>query len=98
LLKMMFAPTPSWIKKVEKTGKPAQATVLSGLNDIFKGISGNQGRDGRLDIEVEVQPIDETPFKVKMQWCLGTALGEMVEPGLYVNGRYHPMISREFSS
>lgn len=78
MFKMMFAPTPSWIKKVVKTGKPAQAPVLSGLNGSFKGIGGNQGRDGRLEREVEVQPIDETPFKVKMQCRLVTALGEMV--------------------
>jgi hypothetical protein len=52
MFKMMFAPTPSWIEKVEKTGKPAQATLFSSPNDMFKGISCYQGRE---TYRVEVQ-------------------------------------------
>ena len=51
MFKMMFAPTPCWIEKVEKTGKLAQATLFSSPNDMFKGISCYQGRDGWPDIQ-----------------------------------------------
>jgi hypothetical protein len=88
MFRMMFAPTPRWLKQVETSGRDAKAAVISDPKQILKGVAGYQGRDGWLDVEVEVHPPDEIPFKGKMKCRLSTALGGMLEPGMQVNVRY----------
>ena len=90
MLKMMFSVSPRWLKDVEKNGKLALAEVLSDTQQILKGVAGYQGRDGWIDVEVEVFPPDEIQFKAKMKTHLSTALGGMLAPGLRVNVRYDP--------
>ncbi len=90
MFKMMFSPSPSWLKDVEKHGRQASAVVLSDPKQILKGVSGYQGRDGWIEVEVDVHPTDEASFKEKMKTRLSTALGGMLEPGMRVNVRYDP--------
>ena len=85
MLKMMFSPTPGWIKDVEKNGNPAQAVVLSNPQDLVKGIGGYQGRDGWIDVQVEVHPATGAVYQAKMKCRFSTALGGMLAPGLKVN-------------
>jgi hypothetical protein len=88
MLKMMFTPAPGWKKDVETNGKQARAAVISDPRELIKGIGGYQGRDGWLDVEVEVKPNDEVPFHGKMKCLFSTAIGGMLAPGLSVNVRY----------
>jgi len=95
MLKMMLSPAPSWKKDVEKNGKQAQAIVISDPRDLVKGIGGYQGRDGWLDVEVDVKPDNEASFRGKMKCLFSTAIGGMLAPGLNVNVRYDEKDNRK---
>jgi hypothetical protein len=88
MLKMMFSVSPRWLKDVEKNGKPASAEVLSDPQQILKGVAGYQGRDGWIDVEVDVYPTDDVQFKAKMKTRFSTALGGMLAPGMRVNVKF----------
>jgi hypothetical protein len=88
MFKMMITPTPSWAKDVEKNGKPAIAEVLSNPQDIMKGIGGYQGRDGWIDVEVNIRPSDEAEFEGKMKCRFSQAIGGMLATGMKVNVKY----------
>ena len=88
MLKMMFAPTPGWIKGVERGGVDAQAVVLSDPGKLIQGIGGYQGRDGWVDVDVEVHPVEGEIFQGKMKSRFSTAIGGMLATGLTVNVRY----------
>ena len=87
MLKMMFTPAPGWKKQVEKEGKQALAVVMCDPGNISQGIS-YQGRDGWLDIEVEVKPDDDLPFEGKMKCQLSASMA--LTRGMTVNVRYDP--------
>ena len=87
MLKMMFTPAPSWKKHVENEGKQARAVVMCDPENISKGIS-YQGRDGWLDIDVEVKPEDDLPFSGKMKCQLSASMG--LTRGMTVKIRYDP--------
>jgi len=90
MLKMMFSPTPRWIKGVEKNGKPASATVLSNPGKVIEGIGGYQGKDGWIDFEADVLTEVGEHFAATAKCRLSQALGGLMEPGLKVNVRYDP--------
>jgi hypothetical protein len=90
MFKMIFSPSPGWIKDVEKNGTPALALVLSDPKEILKGIAGYQGRDSWIDVQAEIHPNVDTKFEAKMKCSLSQALGGMLEPGMKVNVKYDP--------
>jgi hypothetical protein len=90
LLKMMFGPTPRWIKDVESHGKAAQAVILSDPKEILKGVAGYEGRDGWIDVQAQVQPAGDVPFEARMKCRLSQAVFGMLEIGMTVNVRYDP--------
>jgi len=90
MFKVMFGPTPGWIKDVEKNGRPGKALVMSDPKDLLKGMGGYQGRDGWVDVRAQVETVVDGQFEAKVQCCLSTALGGMLEPGLRVNVKYDP--------
>jgi hypothetical protein len=90
MFKMIFSPTPGWIKDVEKNGTPAYAVVLSDPQGILKGVAGYQGRDGWIDVLAQIHPSVEAEFEAKMKCRLSQALGGMLEPGMKVNVKYDP--------
>jgi len=87
MLKMMFTPAPGWKKQVETEGKQARAVVMGDPENISQGIS-YRGRDGWLDIDVKVEPIDDLPFDGKMKCRLSTSMA--LTRGMTVNIRYDP--------
>jgi hypothetical protein len=90
MFKVIFGPTPGWIKDVEKNGTPARAVVLSDPKELIRGVAGYQGRDGWIDVRVRIEEAVGAPFEAKMQCRLMTALGGMLEPGMRVNTKYDP--------
>ena len=88
MFKMIFTPSPGWLKNVEKSGKQAQALVISDPKSILKGVAGYQGKDGWIDLEVEGHPADEAPFRAKMKARFSPVLGGMLEPAMHVNVKY----------
>jgi hypothetical protein len=95
VFKMMFKPTPGWIKKVRKEGEPASAVVLAqaqAVTDLSK-LGDYSGRDGWVDVPVRVEPYAGPPYEAQMQCKLSQALGGMLESGMKVNIKYerdHP--------
>ena len=90
MFKMIFSPTPGWIKDVEKNGNPALAVVLSDPKDVLKGVAGYQGRDGWIDFQAQIHPSAEASFEARVKCRLSQALGGMLEPGMKVNVKYDP--------
>jgi hypothetical protein len=90
MMKMAFLPTPRWIKKVEKNGRPASATVMSNPQEVIQGIGGYQGKDGWIDFQADVLSEVGEHFTATAKCRLSQALGGMMEPGLKVNVRYDP--------
>jgi hypothetical protein len=88
MLKMSLTPTPMWIKKIERDGKPASATVLSDPKQIIEGIGGYQGKDGWIDFQAELLTEDGEQFQAKAKCRLSQSFG--MEPGMKVNVRYDP--------
>lgn len=90
MFKVMFGLTPGWIKDVEKKGKPASAVVKSDPQAVLKGVGSYEGRDGWIDVQVEVQPADEPAFEAKMKCKLSQAVFGAMRLGQTVNVRYDP--------
>lgn len=91
-LRMMFRPTPGWVKQVQAHGRPAAAVVLADpqeVADLQRG-GGYEGRDGWIDVAARVQPADEPPFEAAMKCRLSQALFGMLAAGMTVNVRYDP--------
>ncbi len=87
MLKMMFTPAPGWKKQVETEGKQARAVVMCDPENISQGF-GYKGRDGWLDIDVEVEPDNDPPFDGKMKCQLTASMA--LTRGMTVNIRYDP--------
>jgi hypothetical protein len=88
MLKMTLTPTPGWIKKVERDGRPASATVLSDPKKIIDGVGDYRGKDGWIDFDADVLTEEGEQFTTKAKCRLSQALGGMMEPGMNVNVRY----------
>ncbi len=90
MFKIFFAPTPGWIKSVEKNGEPAHAVILTDPSHILGGVPEYKGRDAWIDVEAEVYPSLGEAYPVKMKARLSQSLGGMLGPGLKVNVRIDP--------
>jgi hypothetical protein len=90
MFKMIFSPTPGWIRDVEKNGKDALAEILSHPQQILKGVAGYQGRDGWIDVQAQIHPGDDAQFEGKVKCRLSQAIGGMLERGMKVNVKYDP--------
>jgi hypothetical protein len=90
MLKMIFSPSPGWISDVEKNGKDALAEILSDPQHILKGVAGYQGRDGWIDVQAQIYPLDDAQFEGKMKCRFSQAIGGMLERGMRVNVKYDP--------
>jgi hypothetical protein len=92
LFKMMFWPTPRWIKAVRENGQPTVAVVLADPEEVktLQRGGGYQGRDGWIDVPVQVQPAGNVPFAADMKCKLSQALFGMLAEGLQVNVRHDP--------
>jgi len=91
-LRMMFRPTPRWIKHVQAQGQPAVAVVLADpqeVADLQRG-GGYQGRDAWIDVAARVEPTGDAPFEAAMKCRLSQALFGMLAAGMKVNVRYDP--------
>ncbi len=88
MFKVIFGLTPGWIKDVEKKGKPATAIVKSDPQAVLKGVGGYEGKDGWIDVQVEVQPADEPAYEAKMKCKLSQAVFGAMRLGQKVNVRY----------
>jgi hypothetical protein len=91
-LRMMFRPTPGWVKQVRVQGQPAVAVVLADpqeVADLQRG-GGYQGRDGWIDVAARVEPASAAPFEAAMKCRLSQALFGMLAAGMKVNVRYDP--------
>jgi len=92
LFKMMFRPTPRWITAVQTTGTPAIAVILATPKEVetlHSGV-GYEGRDGWLEVSVQVRPTDAAPFEAGMTCKLSQALFGRLAAGMQVNVRYDP--------
>lgn len=87
MFKLMFSPTPGWIKSVEKNGEPAMAVILANPQHILDGVPEYKGRDAWIETGAEVHPASGEVYQAKMKCRLSQALGGMLEPGLQVNVR-----------
>ncbi|MFL5807069.1 MAG: hypothetical protein ACJ8CR_35735 [Roseiflexaceae bacterium] len=92
LLKMMFRLTPRWITAVQTTGTPAIAVVVATPKEVetLQGGVGYEGRDGWIDVPVQVRPADAAPFEAGMTCKLSQALFGRLAAGMQVNVRYDP--------
>jgi len=92
LFKMMFRPTPRWITAVQATGTPALAVVLATPKEVetLQGGVGYEGRDGWIDVPVQVRPADTALFEAGMTCKLSQALFGRLTEGMQVNVRYDP--------
>jgi len=92
LFKMMFRPTPRWITTVQTTGKPAIAVVMATPKEIetLQSGVGYEGRDGWIDVPVQVHPADAVPFEAGMTCKLSQALFGRLVAQMQVNVRYDP--------
>ena len=92
LLKMMFRLTPRWITTVQTTGKPAIAVVLATPKEVetLQSGVGYEGRDGWIDVPVQVRPTDAAPFEAGMTCKLSQALFGRLAAQMQVNVRYDP--------
>jgi hypothetical protein len=88
MMKMAFLPTPHWVKKIEREGKPATATVLSDPKQVIEGIGGYEGKDGWIDFQAEVLSEDGEQFQAKAKCRLSQSFA--MEPGMKVNVRFDP--------
>ena len=88
MLKMTLTPTPRWIKRVEKTGLPATAVVVSDPKEVMKGVYGYSGKDGWVDLEADVLTEIGEELKAKVKCRLSQTFA--LEPGTKVNVRYDP--------
>jgi hypothetical protein len=92
LFKMMFRPTPRWITAVQTTGNPAIAVVLATPKEVetLQGGVGYEGRDGWIEVPVQVRPAAVAPFEAGMTCKLSQALFGRLTAGMQVNVRYDP--------
>jgi hypothetical protein len=88
MFKVMFGPTPGWIKDVQKNGRLAKALILSDPSELLKGVGGYEGRDGWVDVRAQIETVVDGQFEAKVQCRLSTSLA--VKPGLRVNVKYDP--------
>jgi hypothetical protein len=90
LFKMMFRLTPRWITAVQTTGNPAIAVVLATPKEVetLQSGVGYEGRDGWIDVPVQVRPADTAPFDAGMTCKLSQALFGRLAAGMQVNVRY----------
>jgi len=92
LFKMMFRPTPRWIAAVQTNGHPAIAVVLATPKEVetLQSGVGYEGRDGWLDVPVQVRPADAAAFEAGMTCKLSQAFFGRLAAGMQVNVRYDP--------